>query len=139
MPRTPEFPLHIFYDGSCSVCAGEVEYYRRKDMKNRLLCIDISAPDFDPSRYNITLKEFMYELHAIDQRGTVYKGVESFWAIWQAFPSSTLYGLLGTIIQLPGIHALARVGYQGFAGIRPFLPKRKPACADGTCRIGKRR
>jgi predicted DCC family thiol-disulfide oxidoreductase YuxK len=99
--------------------------------------IDISAPDFKPEMYNISLPVFMYELHVIDRQGHIYTGVEAFWAIWQAFPASTLYGLMGTLITLPGINLLARFGYQGFARIRKYLPKRKNGCAGGSCRIGK--
>ena len=28
---TPDFPLQVFFDGSCSVCATEVERYGRRD------------------------------------------------------------------------------------------------------------
>jgi len=138
MPNVPGFPLRIFYDGSCSVCAREIEFYRRRDREHQLVCLDISAPDFAAEQYNIALEDFMHQLHAIDQRGTVYKGVDAFWAIWQAFPTSTVYGLMGTVIQLPGIHAIAGLCYKGFARIRPFLPKNRRDCQTGTCRIGKR-
>jgi len=137
MPNAPTFPLTVYYDGSCSVCAAEIEHYRRKDHESRLVLIDISAPDFSPERPGIDRQAFMHELHVIDRQGTVYRGVEAFWAIWQAFPASTLYGMMGTLITLPVINPLARLCYRGFARIRRYLPKRSSACADGTCRIGK--
>lgn len=137
MPPGPQFPLRVFYDGSCSVCATEIERYGRMDHEGRLLLIDISAPDFDPAPLGISLAEFMYQMHAIDQAGTVYRGVEAFWAIWQAFPASTLLGLMGALITLPGVNAVARLCYKGFAGIRKYLPKRRDACTTGSCRIGK--
>ena len=99
--------------------------------------VDISAPDFDPSPWGISLAEFMYQLHVIDEEGKVYRGVEAFWAIWQACPSSTLLGLCGTLIPLPVINPLARVGYRIFAALRGYLPKRSNGCSSGTCRIGK--
>ncbi len=135
MPGSPVFPLKVFYDGSCSVCATEIEHYGKKDREGRLELIDISAPDFTPDRYGIGLVEFMYQLHAIDQDGKVYRGPEAFWSIWQAFPSSTWYGLLGTFITLPGVSFLARLAYRGFARIRKYLPKRNGA----VCKIGKER
>ena len=139
MPIKPQFPLRVFYDGSCSVCAGEVERYGRKDRERRLVLVDISAPDFDPGPLGITMAEFMYQMHAIDQGGGVYRGVEAFWAIWQAFPASTLLGLLGALINLPLVNSLARLFYRGFAGIRGYLPKRRNDCDSGSCRIGKDR
>lgn len=137
MPATPEFPLRVYYDGSCVVCATEIEHYSRMDHAGRLILVDVSAPDFDPASLGITLDEFMYQMHVIDQRGTVYRNVEAFWAIWQAYPASSLYGLLGTLITLPVINPAARLCYKVFARIRKYLPKRGNACSTGTCRIGK--
>jgi len=130
---TPAFPLQVFYDGSCSICAAEMGLYRRKEHAGRLIFVDVSSPDFDPTSYGITLEAFMYEMHAIDRQARVYRGVEAFWAIWQAFPASTWYGLLGTLITLPGVNLLARLAYSGFARIRKYLPKRH--CDDGVCRL----
>ena len=137
MQNQPSFPITVFYDGSCSVCSAEIEHYRRKDHEGRLVLVDISASDFKPEAYGITLQAFMNELHGIDQRGVVYRGIEAFWAIWQAFPASTLYGMLGIMITLPVINPLARLCYKGFARIRRYFPKRSSDCANGTCRIGK--
>jgi predicted DCC family thiol-disulfide oxidoreductase YuxK len=136
MPAKPQFPLRIFYDGSCSVCALETERYGRMDRERRLILVDISSAEFDPVPHGITLDEFMYQMHAKDNTGRVYKGVEAFWAIWQAFPASTLFGLLGMLITLPLINPLARLCYRGFARIRKYLPKRPVACPGGSCRIG---
>ena len=137
MPHAPTFPITVFYDGACSICAAEIEQYQRQDQAGRLILVNISAPDFRPEQYGIELQAFMYELHVFDQTGTIYKGIEAFWAIWQAFPASTLYGVLGTLINLPLIKPLARLGYCGFARIRRYLPKRSTACSGGSCRIGK--
>ncbi len=78
-------------------------------------------------------------MHAIDRNGTVYRNVEAFWAIWQAFPASTLLGLLGALITMPVVKPIARLCYKGFARIRKYLPKRDVACTTGSCRIGKGR
>jgi predicted DCC family thiol-disulfide oxidoreductase YuxK len=137
MQASPEFPLKVFYDGSCSVCAREMDVYRRKEHGGRLLFVDISIPDFDPTPYGITLPDFMHEMHAIDHSGGVYRGVEAFRAIWQAFPASTRYGALGWLIALPGVHLLARLTYWSFARMRNYLPKSREACKDGACGIGK--
>ena len=137
MPDTPAYPLQVFFDGSCSVCATEMEVYRRKEHAGRLGFVDISDPGFDPTPYGISLATFMHEMHAIDQAGRVFRGVEAFWAIWQAFPASTWCGLLGTLVTLPGVNFLARLAYWCFARIRRFLPKSQEACPDGTCRLGR--
>jgi predicted DCC family thiol-disulfide oxidoreductase YuxK len=137
MPITPKFPLRIYYDGSCIVCATAVERYSRMDHAGRLILVDISAREFDPAPLEITLDELMYQMHVIDQRGRVYRNIEAFWAIWQAFPASSLYGFLGALINLPLINPVARLCYRGFARIRRYLPKRGDDCSTGACRIGK--
>jgi predicted DCC family thiol-disulfide oxidoreductase YuxK len=136
MRNKPHFPLRIFYDGGCSVCATEVERYGKMDQAGRLILVDISAVDFDPHPFGIDMADFMYQMHAIDSTGRVYRGVEAFRAIWQAFPASTLLGLLGMLITLPLLNPLARLCYRGFARIRRYLPKRRAACTTGSCRIG---
>ncbi len=139
MPTKPHFPLRIFYDGACPVCATEIERYGRMDREERLILVDISAPDFDPAPLDITLDEFMYQMHAIDGDGTVYRNVDAFWAIWQAFPASTLLGLLGMLVTLPAVNPVARLCYRGFARIRRYLPRHDDACTTDSCTIGKGR
>ena len=133
--REPRFPLKVFYDGSCIVCATEIEHYLKKDHGEKLVAIDISRPVFDPVPYHISISDFIHQLHAIDQDGQIFKGVDSFWAIWLALPASTIYGTLGRIIQLPVINPIARLGYKGFVRIRKNLPKRTSDCDSGNCRI----
>ena len=137
MLTTPDFPLQVFYDGSCSVCATGIERYRRRDHDGHLILVDISLPGFDPAPFGIPLAEFMYQMHAIDRNGRVFCGVEAFWATWQAFPSSTLFGLGGTLISLPLVNQPARLCYRIFAALRGYLPKRRRECSGGSCRIGK--
>ncbi len=136
MPNKPEFPLRVFYDGSCIVCAAEIEHYLRQDHGGRLVAVDIAAPEFDPAPLQITLDSFMYELHAVDRNNVVYRGVAAFQAIWQAFPDSALYGTLKSVTAFPLINPIARLLYSCFARIRPYLPKRHN-CINGTCRIDK--
>lgn len=133
----PEFPVRVFYDGNCVVCAREMAHYQRQDRHGRLLMIDISAADFDAGRFSIPLGDFMDELHVIDASGHIYRGVQGFWAIWQAFPNSTVYGLLGTIITLPLVNHWARLGYKAFARLRRYLPKYRRDCGSGSCRIDR--
>jgi len=136
--KAPRFPLKVFYDGACIVCATEIEHYLRKDSGEKLVAIDIGSPDFDPVPYGISFADFMREMHAIDRDGLVFKGIDSFWAIWQAFPASTVYGLMGRVIQLPLVNRLARICYWLFARVRPYMPKRHQ-CDSGSCSIHQRK
>jgi predicted DCC family thiol-disulfide oxidoreductase YuxK len=129
MARKIEFPLTVFFDGGCPVCTREIEYYRRMASEEKLNFVDISDPRFDPEPYGRTLKEFMAEMHAMDASGRFYRGVDAFRALWQGLPVS-IYGDLGRLLGLPGIHLLARVGYHIFARLRRFLPRVGEPCDD---------
>jgi len=138
MLNKPDYPLRVFYDGSCVFCAAEIGHYLRQDHGGRLVAVDITVPEFDPTPFKITLDTFMYELHAVDSNGVMYRGVEAFQAIWQAFPNSALYACLNSVIEFPPVNPIARLLYRCFARIRPWLPKRH-SCKDGTCRIVSKR
>lgn len=131
MREMPEFPLKVFYDGSCYVCSTEMFVYMRKEHGGRLEFVDISDPAFNPREYGISLDEFMYQMHAIDRGGHVYRGVDAFRAIWQAFPGSAWYGFLSGLTTLPVAGPLARLAYRTFARFRRYLPTRKTTCSIG--------
>lgn len=135
MPNRPHFPLRVFYDGDCRLCAAEIEHYGRHDPVGHLILVDISAPAFDPAPLGISRSALLYELHAIDADGRIYRNVEAFWAIWQAFPAASGYGLLGRLVTLPPLAPLARLGYRLFARGRRYLPRRARGCTSGSCRI----
>ena|ERR1039457_1675733 len=130
---TPFFPLHVFYDGSCSVCAHEIEHYKRQDNECRLVLVDISSPTFDPALFNISLMEFMYQLHVIDKSGRVFRGVDAFLAIWQAFPTSKVLGFYRLSLSLPFVRVLAKIMYRCFATLRGYLPKQH--CGGSNCSL----
>lgn len=135
MMTSQAYPLEIFYDGSCVVCSTEMEVYRRRNPEQRLLFTDISSPEFDAGEYPRTQQQFMAELHVRNARGEFYTGVDAFLALWNAFPSGSLYRLLGGVVALPGVHLAARGGYLLFARFRHLLPKRSSKCDSGTCNL----
>lgn len=134
MPNAPSFPLKVFYDGSCAVCSTEMSVYMRKEHGGRLEFVDITDPAFNPARYGITLDDFMYQLHAIDRDGRVFRGVDAFRAVWLAFPGSRWYGFLAGLTASPLVGPAARLAYRTFACLRRYLPNSKAA----VCRIGSR-
>jgi len=128
----PRFPLKVFYDGSCSVCAAEMSVYMRRAHGGRLEFVDITDPAFDPAGYGISLDDFMYQLHAIDREGRVFRGIDAFRAVWLAFPESRRYALLAGLTAAPLVRPVAALAYRVFARLRRYLPKRKAAyCGTG--------
>ena len=134
----PTFPVTVFYDGSCILCSREIDLYRRKNHEGRLEFVDISAPGFDPAAYGKTREEFMDQLHVRDAEGRFFVGVDAFPAIWRALPDAA-YRLLADVATFPGVHLAATLGYLVFSRLRPYLPKRRGGCPEGTCNIGHRR
>lgn len=137
MTKQIVFPLKIFYDGNCRVCAREMAHYRRLSSDEKLVFIDISDPEFSPAQFGRTREEFMAELHVIDAEGQLYRGVDAFRAIWQGL-SVSIYGDLSALLGLPVIHLLARAGYRAFARMRRFLPPVKKDCEDNCPPNGRR-
>jgi len=131
MRKLPEFPLTVFYDGSCQVCSTEMFVYMRKDHGGRLEFVDISDPAFDPDAFGISLADFMYLMHAIDRSGRIFRGVDAFLAIWQAFPGDHWFRFLGALADFPLVRPIARLAYRIFARLRRYLPKKKAACSIG--------
>ena len=124
--------LTVYYDGSCQVCSREMDYYRQRDRHRALNFIDIASPNFEAHLHGRRQQEFMARLHVRDVHGKYHTGVDAFAEIWRAIPGKGLKGL-ARLVQTPGIHAIASLGYEVFAFIRPWLPKREDECVGGHC------
>jgi len=127
--------LKVFFDGSCRVCAREMEYYRQRDQLHALEFIDITDTRFAARQHGRSLEQFMARLHVQESDGAFRTGIDAFAAIWKRLPGEHL-GLLAAVVQLPGIHLLASLGYEGFARLRPWLPKQAGGCEDDSCGWG---
>jgi len=129
------FPLQIFFDGACRVCAAEMETYRKQNPQDRFQFIDISAADFDPEAFGKSQDQFMAQLHVRDAEGNFFTAIDAFVVIWQAYPSGSFWRLVSTLVALPGINHLSRFSYNIFARNRHLLPKRKQDCVSGSCKL----
>jgi len=72
-----DFPLTIFYDAACPVCALEMDALRRRDRCNRLKLVDMSAPGFDARRHGLDPDaDLDAAIHALRPDGTVLRGMD---------------------------------------------------------------
>jgi len=71
-----DFPLTVFYDAACPVCALEMDVLRRRDRCDRLTLVDMSAPGFDASRYGLVHDDLDAVIHALRPDGTVLRGMD---------------------------------------------------------------
>ncbi len=113
--------LKILYDGNCIVCDREIAHYSRIRPEAFEL-VDISAPEFDPSRFGLERAAVDLNLHVLTEAGEVRIGVDAFACIWDRIPG---YAIAGRLIRLPVVYSLAKIGYAIFAGNRHLLPKKK--------------
>lgn len=84
---TPSYPLTIYYDASCPLCAAEMDAIASADSAGRLCLVDCSAPGFadpDCERDGIAIAALMWRLHARDAAGQWRIGVPAFAAAYDA-------------------------------------------------------
>ena len=70
-----DYPLTIFFDASCPVCALEMDHLRARDKTSRLVLVDMSASGFDAARYGLALPELDAAIHALRPDGSVVRGM----------------------------------------------------------------
>jgi len=88
MKRPLVYPLTVFYDASCPMCASEMQALRARDTRGHLAPVDCSAPQFDDEEgllaEGITREKLMTLIHARDARGRWLVGVDCFEAAYRA-------------------------------------------------------
>ena len=136
----PHWPLRLYYDGDCPLCAREVALLRRRNGAERLVLIDISQPDFDPASTPFSLIQLQTVLHAQDANGHWLKGLDATYASWLAADLWQLSWLLAWRPLRRLLHPLYRL----FCWLRPGLtwlphPDGASRCTKDRCAPGKRR
>jgi predicted DCC family thiol-disulfide oxidoreductase YuxK len=85
--RPLRYPLTVFYDASCPLCATEMRALRELDGAGRLELVDCSAPEFSDDGLRaagITRSSLRGRMHARDARGRWLAGMDAFEAIYRA-------------------------------------------------------
>ena len=80
----PTWPLTLYYDGACPLCAREIALLRRHAARERLQLMDIAATDFDPRPLGLALSTLQARLHARWADGRWLVGLDASLASWQA-------------------------------------------------------
>lgn len=78
------YPLTVFYDASCPMCASEMHALRDLDRQGRLELVDCSAPEFNDEGLiaeRVTRDALLARIHARDARGRWLVGVDCFEAV----------------------------------------------------------
>ena len=146
--NTTLYPLSLYYDAACPVCALEMDHLRERDRHGRLVFIDIAAPGFDAAEHGTTFQAMDAQLHARRADGSWAIGVEALRLAYAAVGLGWLWRPTGW----PVLEPLAASAYRLFARHRraisgraaPLIDalraaraartlRRMQACRDGAC------
>jgi predicted DCC family thiol-disulfide oxidoreductase YuxK len=125
---TDAWQVEVFYDGECPLCLREIKLLRRLDRKHRIRFTDIADPSFSPTRFGMTMNNFMDEIQGRLPTGDWITGVEVFRRLYAAVGLKPVVALT----RLPGISHGLEFGYRIFAKNRLRLTGR---CDHGSCKV----
>jgi len=123
------YPLAVFYDGACPICAREIALMRRLDRHGRLAFFDFSSPDYDVATTGLAVADLSAVIHARWSDGMLITGVDAFRAMWEAVG----LGFVAKLSRLSFIDPIAVKAYAWFARNRLWLTGRGNACSGDAC------
>ena len=107
--------INVYYDGKCSLCSKEIQYYKSISDINTFKWYDIASEPLYLSTINVTQKDALLYLHATDHKGDLKIGVDAFIIIWKEL---RFWKYLGFFISLPLIKQITIFIYKIFANYR---------------------
>lgn len=116
------WPLTIYYDRSCPLCAQEMHALIAHDTRGQLRLIDSSVVDFcdtDAVVAGVSALQMSELIHARDDAGNWYRGVDVFVLAYQA----------------AGLTLIARIWE--FAPLRPLMDRLYPWVARNRMRLSR--
>lgn len=125
-------PVKVLYDGLCPICVTEIRFlqFLQRKRPDKVDFIDISLPEYDGAKYNgVSYEMAMEEMHVIDEKNTVHRGVPAFSVMYSAVGLERL----GRFIMWPPIRPLMVKSYDIFARNRLKWTGRGNECTDGRC------
>ena len=121
--------VEVFFDNDCPLCRREIRLIQWMDRKHRIQFTDITAADFDPSRFGMTMADFMNEIQGRLPDGSFITGVEVFRRLYGAVG----FGWCVPFTRIPGVSHAMDIGYRVFAKNRLKFTGR---CTD-ACELPK--
>ncbi len=104
--------LSIYYDGTCTACSKVVEKIRSSSQNEKFEPIDITHAILPKG---ITSAQAQRDVHAIDEYGKQYVGIDAVVRILREYPH---WRPIARIISLPGIKQGATLIYRIVAANR---------------------
>lgn len=109
--------LAILYDGDCEMCRASMQAIRSFDASDRIGPLDLHDTEARRAKFpGLELKDLIEELHAVDDRGRVYRGARAINEILRLQPG--IRGWLAYAWYIPGYAWLADRQYRRLAASR---------------------
>lgn len=116
-------PLHqpekltVFYDGSCPLCASEIDLYNRADCHQALCFVDVSSESFQGDA-QITQAQALARFHVRLPDGRQLSGARGFIEVWRVLPS---WSWMTKLAEWPGVASVLELLYRLFLPLRPLI------------------
>lgn len=128
-----DWKFKLLYDGECPFCKREIAWMAKHDKKGNLAFEDITAPNFDPTRYGLTRKKVMGVIHGVFYDGRIIEKVAVFIEAYRLLG----LGWLVAPLSWPLIHPIANFAYELFARYRVPLGNLfgRHSCSSSRCNV----
>ena len=108
---------NVLYDGSCPLCALEINQYRKIIPDSPIHWVDVSSPEFT-APLGQTKESLMQRFHVVQPDGELISGAAAFVSVWEKLPK---FRYLAALSKLPGMLNAMEFGYVNVLKIRPRL------------------
>jgi predicted DCC family thiol-disulfide oxidoreductase YuxK len=138
MSKPIAWPLTLYFDGDCPLCAREIQMLRRRASEERLQLVDISTAPFDAAELGFTHQTMQNLLHARFADGQWVTGLDATLWSWRA---AGLEKWAAPLTWRP-LRPLLELAYRLFCRLRPHLewlphPEGGRRCKDNQCSTTK--
>lgn len=148
MYKKEQWPLTLYFDGDCPLCAREIKLLRSHASAHvsadadatvaRLMFVDISQEGFDAGALGFSREQMESVLHARFDDGTWVTGLDATLWSWRAAG----LGIWAAPLSWRPLRPLLNVGYRLFCRWRPHLawlphPDGSRRCRDDRCAVSR--
>jgi predicted DCC family thiol-disulfide oxidoreductase YuxK len=110
--------LTVWYNTKCPVCTAGIDWQKnrlaRAARSGAIIFRDINAEPDALMRFGATVDDIRRRLHAVDEEGSLFVGINCAIQIWRRTPGD---GWLSATVGLPIIRPIAGIGYDRFADL----------------------
>jgi predicted DCC family thiol-disulfide oxidoreductase YuxK len=122
--------LAVLYDADCMLCREMLQAVRQFDNSGEIDALDLHDESVRASFPGLEREQLMRELHAVDDRGRIFRGARAVNEILRR--QSGFAGLFAYLWYVPGYAWLAEWQYRRIAAARNRLEPKRQAQPSGT-------